>query len=134
MEEASSPSISPTLDLETPPFWRYPMTTRSTALCSSERIFASFKGSRLTPESSSKSSDLGARIHSVPRSSRRHGAQLEPFRLNRRLYHPFAGEGQGLLQVEPGSDNQAAKRNAIKHHVDRPIALAYWMAMCPRPP
>src|ERR1700686_2078699 len=53
------------------------MTTRSTAFCSSERIFASFKGSRLTPESSSKSSDLGARIHSVPRSSRRHGAQPE---------------------------------------------------------
>ena len=77
MEEASSPSISPTLDLETPPFWRYPMTTRSTALCSSERILASFRGSRLTPERSSKSSDLGARIHSVPRSSRRHGAQLE---------------------------------------------------------
>src|ERR1700722_6191485 len=40
-------------------------------------IFASFRGSRLTPERSSKSSDLGARIHSVPRSSRRHGAQLE---------------------------------------------------------
>ena len=33
--------------------------------------------SRLTPERSSKSSDLGARIHSVPRSSRRHGAQPE---------------------------------------------------------
>jgi hypothetical protein len=53
------------------------MTTRSTALCSSERILASLRGSRLTPERSSKSSDLGARIHSVPRSSRRHGAQLE---------------------------------------------------------
>src|SRR5271170_6715890 len=77
MEEDSSPSISPTLDLETPALWRYPMTTRSTALCSSERIFASFRGSRLTPERSSKSSDLGARIHSVPRLSRRHGAQLE---------------------------------------------------------
>src|SRR5271154_1615715 len=77
MEEAASPSISPTLDLETPPFWRYPITTRRTALCSSERIFASFRGSRLTPERSSKSSDLGARIHSVPRSCRRQGAQLE---------------------------------------------------------
>ena len=77
MEEACSPRISPTLDLETPPFWRYPMTTRRTALCSSERILASFRGSRLSPERSSKSSDLGARIHSVPRSSRRHGAQLE---------------------------------------------------------
>ncbi len=43
---------------------------------------------------------------------------LEAFRLNRRLYHPFAGEGQGLLQVEPGSDDRSAKRNAIKHHVD----------------
>jgi hypothetical protein len=53
------------------------VTTRSTTLCSSERIFASFRGSRLTPESSSKSSDLGVRIHSVPRSSRRHGAQAE---------------------------------------------------------
>ena len=53
------------------------MTTRSTALCSSESIYASFKGSPLTPERKSKSSDLGARIHSVPRSSRRHGAQPE---------------------------------------------------------
>ena len=61
----------PTLVLETPPFWRYPMTTRSTALCSSERILPFFRGSRLTPERSSKSSDLGARIHSVPRSRRR---------------------------------------------------------------
>src|SRR5271154_6694922 len=57
------------------------MTTRSTALCSSERIFASFKGSRLPPERSSKSSDLGARIHSVPRSSRRHGARAREFKL-----------------------------------------------------
>ena len=64
-----------------PPFWRYPMTTRRTALCSSERIFASFSGSRLTPERSSKSSDLGARIHSVPRSSRRHGARAGEFKL-----------------------------------------------------
>src|ERR1700761_6824351 len=77
MEEASSPRISPTLDLETPPFWRYPITTRKTALCSSERILASLRGSRLTPERSSRSSHLGARIHSVPRSSRRHGAHLE---------------------------------------------------------
>src|SRR5271170_5426452 len=77
MEEASSPSISPTLVLETPPFWRYPIVTRSTALCSSERSLASFRGSRLALERSSKSSDLGARIHSVPRSSRRHGAQAE---------------------------------------------------------
>jgi acetolactate synthase-1/2/3 large subunit len=60
---ALSPEYLPTLDLETPPFWRYPMTTRSTALCSSERIFASFRGSRLTPERSSECSDLGARIH-----------------------------------------------------------------------
>ena len=36
-----------------------------------------FKGNRLTPERSAKSSDLGARIHSVPCSSRRHGAQPE---------------------------------------------------------
>src|SRR5258705_435585 len=57
------------------------MTTRSTALCSSERIFASFRGSRLTPERSSKSSDLGAKIHSVPRSSRRHGARAREFKL-----------------------------------------------------
>jgi hypothetical protein len=63
--------------LETPPLWRNPMTTRSTALCSSERIFVPFKGSRLTPERSATSSDLGSRIHSVPRSSGRHGAQTE---------------------------------------------------------
>src|SRR5580692_4658139 len=81
MEEASSPRISPTLDLETPPFWRYPMTTRSTALCSSERIFGSFKGSRLTPERRATSSDLGSRIHSVPRSSRRQGARAREFKL-----------------------------------------------------
>ena len=37
------------------------VTTRSTALCSSERILASFRGSRLTPERSSKSSDLSYR-------------------------------------------------------------------------
>jgi hypothetical protein len=71
----------PTLVLETPPFWRYPMTTRSTALCSSERSLASLRGSRLTPERNSKSSDLGARIHSVPRSSRRHGARAREFKL-----------------------------------------------------
>src|SRR5580704_4331542 len=57
------------------------MTTKSTALCASERILASFRGSRLTPERSSKSSDLGARIHSVPRSSRRHGARAREFKL-----------------------------------------------------
>jgi hypothetical protein len=66
---------SPPLALETPPFWRYPMTTRSTALCSSERI--SFKGSPLTPERSATNSDLGSRVHSIPRSSRRQGAQPE---------------------------------------------------------
>ena len=76
-----APGSPPPLILETPPFWRYPMTTRSTALCSSERILASFRGSRLTPERSSKSSDLGARIHSVPRSSRRHGARAREFKL-----------------------------------------------------
>jgi hypothetical protein len=58
-------------------FWRYPMTAGSTALCSSERILASFKGSRLTPERNATSSDLGSRIHSVPRSSRCQGAQPE---------------------------------------------------------
>ena len=60
-----------------PSFLAVSDVTRDTALCSSEGSCSSFRGSRLTPERSSKSSDLGARIHSVPRSSRRQGAQLE---------------------------------------------------------
>ena len=41
------------------------------------KVFAFLEESPLTPERSSRSSDLGSRIHSVPRSSRRQGAQPE---------------------------------------------------------
>ena len=75
LKEVSSSSISRALILETLPFRRYPMTTKSTALYSSERIFATFKGSRLTSAREAMSSDLGSNI--LPCSSRRPDAKTE---------------------------------------------------------
>jgi hypothetical protein len=52
-----------------------PITTKRTALCSCESFSDSGTGNFLTPQSSARTSDLGARIHSVPNSRSRQGAQ-----------------------------------------------------------
>jgi hypothetical protein len=67
-------------------------------------LFASFRGSRLTPERSSKSSDLGARIHSVPRSSRRHGARAREFKLERQFGERGRQAGVDPTVVSPAAN------------------------------
>jgi hypothetical protein len=52
-----------------------PITTKTTALSSCESFSDSETGNFLTPQSSARTSDLGVRIHSVPNSRSRQGAQ-----------------------------------------------------------